>query len=156
MTKTLIRHAVASDFPVLLRIDMASFPTGIAYDSAELSYFMNRPGAETIVLEADDAIVAFLIMEVQRNGRLATMVTLDVQDGHRRNGYATQLLKKSEDILVRYGVELYDLQVDVSNDGAIRFYTRNRFETVRLLRAYYANGNDAYLMVKELGKDDGK
>jgi ribosomal-protein-alanine N-acetyltransferase len=156
MTKTLIRHAVSTDFNTLLEIDVASFPSGVAYDSLELSYFMNRPGAETIVLEADGAIAAFLIMEVHRNGRFATIVTLDVKDGYRRQGYATRLLKRSEEILGTYGVELYDLQVDVTNSGAIRFYRSHGFEKVRLLREYYANGNDAYLMVKELPKGVGR
>jgi [ribosomal protein S18]-alanine N-acetyltransferase len=154
MMKTLIRHTADSDFPRLLQIDQDSFPTDVAYDSAELFYFMNRAGAETIVLESTGTIVAFLIMEVHRNRRMANIVTLDVDKDHRRLGHATQLLKRSEEILVEYGVEIYDLQVDVTNSGAIRFYKRHGFETVRVLRKYYANGNDAYLMVKELAKDD--
>jgi ribosomal-protein-alanine N-acetyltransferase len=152
MMKTLIRHATSSDFSALLEIDVASFPSGVAYDSVELSYFMNRPGAETIVLEADGAVAAFLIMEVHRNRRFATVVTLDVKNGHLRQGYATQLIERSEEILADYGVEVYDLQVDVSNAGAIRFYERHGFEPVRRLKHYYANGNDAYLMVKDLQK----
>jgi ribosomal-protein-alanine N-acetyltransferase len=129
---------------------VTSFPAGVAYDSAELSYFMNRPGAETIVLEAEGAIAAFLIMEVHRNRRFATIVTLDVKNGHRRRGYATKLLERSEQILVGYGIEIYDLQVDVANSAAIRFYRRHGFEAVRRLKAYYANGNDAWLMMKQL------
>ena len=154
MMKTLIRHTAHSDFPRLLQIDQDSFPSGVAYDSAELSFFMNRAGAETIVLESSGTIVAFLIMEVHRNRRMANIVTLDVDKDHRRHGHATQLLKRSEQILTEYGVETYDLQVDVTNAGAIRFYELHGFETVRVLRDYYANGNDAYLMVKELVKDE--
>jgi ribosomal-protein-alanine N-acetyltransferase len=150
MAKTLIRHAVAADFSVLLEIDEASFPGGVAYDAAELSYFMNSKGAETLVLEENGRILAFLIMEVQPGRRRATLVTLDVKEAHRRSGYATQLLKRAENILVDYGVEVYDLQVDVGNEGAIRFYKKQGFKTVRTLKKYYANGNDAYLMVKEL------
>jgi ribosomal-protein-alanine N-acetyltransferase len=150
MTKTLIRHAVSSDFPVLLGIDVASFPPGVAYNSAELSYFMNRPGSETLVLEAEGVIAGFLIIEVHPNRRFATIVTLDVREGHRRMGHATKLFEKAEEILESHGVEMCDLQVDVSNTGAIRFYKLKGFTTVRRLREYYANGNDAWLMVKEL------
>jgi len=112
---------------------------------------MDREGAETIVLEVDKTIVAFLIMEVLRNRRRATVVTLDVDERHRRNGYGSQLLKRSEQTLADYGVEIYDLQVDVTNRAAIIFYKKHGFENVRVLPNYYANGHDAYLMVKELG-----
>ena len=156
MTKTLIRHALPADFHTLLDLDIASFSADVAFSSAELSYFMKRPGAETLVLEHDGTIVAFLIMEVQRNRRFATIVTLDVKEDQRRRGHATRLLERSEEILVSHGVEMYDLQVDVQNRGAIRFYKRHGFETVRLLRDYYANGNDAWLMVKELLRGDGE
>ena len=150
MAKTVIRHAVTADFNSLLEIDEASFPGGVAYDAVELSYFMNRDGAETLVLEEDGDIVAFLIMEVHRTRRSATIVTLDVRETHRRNGCGTQLLTRAEKILQEYGVEAYDLQVDVTNRGAITFYKKHGFNTVRTLKRYYANGNDAFLMVKEL------
>jgi len=148
--KTLIRHAVDGDFNVLLEIDVASFPGGIAYNAAELSYFMNRDGAETLVVEEAGNIVAFLIVEVQAGRRRATVVTLDVRATHRRSGYGTQLLNRAEEILTNYGVEIYDLQVDVTNRGAIDFYRKHGFKTVRTLKNYYANGHDAYLMTKQL------
>jgi [ribosomal protein S18]-alanine N-acetyltransferase len=150
MRKTLIRHAIPADFEYLLAIDVSSFPGGIAYDATELAYFMNHEGAETIVLEAGGKIVAFLIMEIHRSRRSATVVTLDVCENERRNGYASQLLHRSEEILSDYGIEEYDLQVDVNNTGAIAFYKKHEFSTVRTLKRYYANGNDAFLMVKEL------
>ncbi len=150
MTKTLIRHAVTTDFNTLLEIDEASFPGGVAYDAAELSYFMNRNGSETLVLEEEGRIVAFIILEVHPDRRSATIITLDVRATHRRNGYGTKLLVRAEEMLDEYGVESYDLQVDTTNRGAIDFYKKHGFKTVRTLRNYYANGNDAYLMVKEL------
>lgn len=150
MLKTLIRHAVSADFKALLEIDQASFPLSVAYDSIELSYFMNRGGAETLVLEADGAIVAFLVTQVQRARSEATIITLDVQASHRRLGYASQLLERSEEILRDYGVETYDLQVDVANEGAIKFYQKHGFQRLHILRNYYANGHDAYGMVKKL------
>lgn len=151
MPKTQIRDAISADFESLLAIDEASFPGGIAYDATELAYFMNREGAETIVVEVDERIVAFLIMEVHWNRRRATIVTLDVDKSHRRNGYGSQLLHRSEQMLTDYGVEACDLQVDVTNRSAIIFYKKHGFKKVRVLANYYANGHDAYLMVKELG-----
>jgi [ribosomal protein S18]-alanine N-acetyltransferase len=150
MTKTLIRHATTTDFESLLAIDVASFPGGVAYDAAELAYFMNHEGAETIVVEVNGSVVAFLIMELHHTRRTATIVTLDVQENQRRQGYASQLLKHSEKMLVDHGVEAYDLQVDVTNRPAIAFYKKHGFKPLRRIRNYYANGHDAFLMVKEL------
>ncbi len=150
MAKALIRHAVREDFETLLEIDEASFPGGVAYDANELAYFMRREGAETLVAEEAGEIIAFLIMEVHRNRRTATIVTLDVREKCRRRGYGSMLLERAEDILRDYGIEIYDLQVDVSNRNAVRFYNKHGFTVVRTLPNYYANGNDAYLMIKEL------
>src|SRR3989442_7026261 len=66
------------------------------------------------------------------------------------------LLKRAEDILRDYGIELYDLQVDVSNGNAVRFYNKHGFTLIRKLPNYYAIGNDAYLMVKELASRSAK
>jgi ribosomal-protein-alanine N-acetyltransferase len=150
MAKTLIRHAVTADFDTLLQIDQASFARNVAYNAAELSYFMRRDGAETIVLEENGEIVAFLILEVHNTRRSGTIVTLDVRETHRRSGYGSRLLKRAENILAEYGAEIYDLQVDVNNRSAIRFYKKHGLRRVSTIRHYYANGNDAYVMVKEL------
>ena len=150
MPKTLIRHAVTADFNALLAIDEASFPGSVAYNANELAYFMNRDGAETIVAEEGGEIIAFLIMEVHRNRRAATIVTLDVREDYRRSGHGTRLVNRSEEILRDYGAEMYDLQVDVNNRSAIRFYKKHGFKVVRTIPNYYANGHDAYLMLKEL------
>src|SRR4051812_2727898 len=127
MAKTLIRHAVAADFPALLEIDQSSFTHGVAYDAAELLYFMRRRGAETLVIEEGGQVVAFIILEVHRTRRSGTIVTLDVRETHRRNGYGTLLMARAEDILSEYGVEAYDLQVDVTNRAAIIFYKKHGF-----------------------------
>jgi len=150
MAKTVIRHAVTADFETLLQIDQSSFAGDVAYNAAELSYFMRRDGAETLVLEEDNKIVAFLILEIHKTRRSGTIVTLDVRQTHRRSGYGSQLLKRAERILTDYGAEAYDLQVDVTNRSAINFYRKHGLRRVRTIPHYYANGNDAYLMLKEL------
>ncbi len=154
--KTLIRHATGADFPTLLRIDEASFPPEIAYDSVELSFLMKRQGAETLVLEEDGRIVAFLLMEVHRRPKRATLVTLDVLSEKRRKGYATDLLRRSEAILADYGVTAYYLQVDTRNDGAVLFYRKHGFDVERRLEKYYPGGHDAWQMVKRLVKSAGE
>ena len=148
--KTLIRHATSLDFPALLSLDEACFPPEIAYDSYDLRHMMNRAGAQTLVLEEDGQVCAFLLVEMDRNRKAATLVTLDVQSEHRRKGYASSLLVRSEQILCEHGILTYNLQVDTQNEGAIAFYRKNGFEVDRLLRKYYPGSRDAWQMVKKL------
>jgi ribosomal-protein-alanine N-acetyltransferase len=156
MPKTIIRHATSDDFPVLLEIDTASFPAETAYDSTELAYFMNQTGTETIVLEHAGSVAAFLIVEVDQARKTGTVVTLDVRADFRRLGYGSQLLQKAEEIVTGNDAWQFRLQVDVSNAGAIAFYERHGFRPVRKLRHYYADGHDAWLMIKTLPQGDGK
>jgi ribosomal protein S18 acetylase RimI-like enzyme len=151
--KRLIRHATSRDFKTLVSIDAACFPPGIAYDPPEFMDMMSRPGSETIVLEEDGTIRSFLMLDVDRRRKAATLVTLDVLGRFRRQGDASALLLRSEEILASYGVTTYRLQVDTTNDAAIAFYRKNGFETVRLLRNYYTGGRDAWEMVKKLPTD---
>jgi [ribosomal protein S18]-alanine N-acetyltransferase len=148
--KRLIRHATSRDFQTLVAIDAACFPPEIAYDHFELKDMMSRPGAETIVLEEDGAIRAFLLMDVAPRRKSATLVTIDVLSEYRRKGYATELLSHSEQILAAHGVTTYRLQVDTQNTGALSFYRKHGFEEERLLRNYYPGGRDAWQMVKHI------
>src|SRR5689334_8176996 len=136
MQKTLVRPAAGADFPVLLAIDQQCFEPGIAYDRAELSYFMKRRGARTLVIEAKGKIAGFLLMEINARRRSATIVTLDVREEYRSRGLGTQLLHVSEQILRAENIRTCDLQVDVKNRRAIAFYERHKFEIVRTLPDY--------------------
>jgi [ribosomal protein S18]-alanine N-acetyltransferase len=138
------------DFPTLVLIDERCFPPGVAYDSAELGYFMKRPGAKTLVIEINGRIAGFLLLEMSARRRRASIVTLDVREEFRRRGCATELLCTSEEVLRAHNIKTYELQVDVGNDVALAFYRKHGFEIVRRLNGYYENGNDAWLMRKEL------
>jgi ribosomal-protein-alanine N-acetyltransferase len=155
MVKTNIRHATGADFAALLELDAACFPAGIAYDAGELSWFMNRRSAETIVVEHAGSIAAFLIVDVNDKSSSATIITLDVRGDCRRLGYGSKLLRRSEEIASARKATDFRLQVDVNNTGAITFYEKHGFRSMRRLNSYYADGHDAWLMVKALPQNDG-
>ena len=148
-----IREAIRTDFPTLLSIDQDCFAGNIAYDAAELTYFMNRRHSRTLVAQVDRQIVGFLLDDVevlQSHQPIATLVTLDVLKFMRKSGIGTALLDHSERTLRTKGVSRYQLQVDITNSTAIEFYRRKGFMNLRILKDYYKDGTDAFLMEKLL------
>ena len=117
---------------------------------------MNQAGAETIVLERGGTIAAFLIVEVDHRKRSGTVVTLDVREGCRRLGFGSKLIQRAEEIVAENDAWQFRLQVDVNNAGAIAFYEKHGFQRARKLNRYYADGHDAWLMIKTLRQDDRK
>ena len=110
---------------------------------------MSQAGATNLVAEVEDETAGFLVLEVERGARLATLVTLDVAEPYRNAGVGSLLLDHSEQILREGNIRLYRLQVDTSNESAIAFYRKHGFQTRRTLKRYYGNGANAYLMEKK-------
>ena len=111
---------------------------------------MTRPEAQTLVLEENGVIAAFLLMELHPRHRTATLVTLDVLSEFRRKGYASKLMSQSQQILLASGIRQYTLQVDTLNEGAVAFYRRWGFEVQGRLPNYYPGDRDAWQMIKIL------
>ncbi|WP_460126217.1 GNAT family N-acetyltransferase [Stetteria hydrogenophila] len=84
------------------------------------------------------------------------LVSIAVMPAYRRRGIGKALL--SETIRVMrdvYKVDAIYLEVRVSNKPAISLYEKLGFRKVRIAHAYYADGEDAYIMVKRLREEAG-
>ncbi len=153
-----IRPYRAADFDRLWHIDQACFPPGIAYSQMELSGFITRRNAITLVAEpaikdyprpAPDAIAAFAVAQPYRkSGRI---LTLDVLPEARRAGLGLQLMIECEDRLQTRGCSEIYLETAVDNEAALKLYHKMGYRILRTLPAYYhAHGLDAFLMGKKL------
>lgn len=150
-----IRPYRATDFDRLWQIDQACFAAGIAYSQMELSGFITRRNAVTLVAEhtGDDhqphAIAGFAIAQpYKKHGRI---LTLDVLTQARRSGLGSRLLQESEARLRRHGCTEVYLETAVDNEPAIKLYHKHGYRILRTLPGYYhASGLDAFLMGKEL------
>lgn len=145
--KTHIRPATREDFPTLLALDRACFPEGIAYSAEELRHYLSQPGSVSLILEFGGEIAGFLVLEIPAAGA-ATVITLDVRESFRRRGIGSELLAEAERILKSRNVPACVLQVSTINDAAIELYKRSGFQKARRIPNYYADGSDAYMMVK--------
>lgn len=127
----------------------------MAYSRPELAFYMQRPGAFTLVVEGDgdskaSSVLGFIVAEVQRrNGHI---ITIDVVAEARRLGVGSALLAAAEEQLLESGVEAVTLETAVNNDAAIRFYKGKGYFVEKTVPGYYSGQLDALRMVKELGK----
>jgi len=81
----------------------------------------------------------------------AHIITLDIHADFRRKGLGSQLLIMAEDELRKKGANSISLEVDIENYPAIKLYEKFGFKKMRILKNYYRNRRDAYLMEKDFG-----
>ncbi len=75
------------------------------------------------------------------------LVSLAVLSDFRRKGVADALLARSMEIITKYCIAEYVLEVRVSNSGAVLLYEKlHRFERIRIIGHYYRDGEDAFYM----------
>jgi [ribosomal protein S18]-alanine N-acetyltransferase len=155
-----IRDYRAADFDCLWQIDQQCFAPGIAYTQMELSGFITRRNAITLVGEFQvsatvesapaDSIAGFVIAHPIRR-KYGRILTLDIVPQARRFGLATQLMNAAEDRLRALGCSEIYLETAVDNEAALRLYRKLGYEIVRTLPEYYSSHSlDAFQMYKRL------
>ena len=136
------------DFAALYRLDQACFPPGIAYSKTMLRYFLKLPSADCILAATAGRIAGFILTE--ENPPLAHIITLDVNEAHRRSGVGSELLAESEKVLALRGVRTILLETAIDNAPAVAFWQRHGYRIEAVLKRYYLGRLDAYEMRKIL------
>ncbi|MEM2518912.1 MAG: GNAT family N-acetyltransferase, partial [Nitrososphaerota archaeon] len=78
-------------------------------------------------------------------------ISIAVLPEYRRAGIATALMEKAMEALKNvYGCSEIFLEVRVSNTPAINLYEKLGFIKIERIKNYYLDGEDAYLMAREL------
>jgi len=151
----LIRDYRAADFDRLWAIDQLCFPPGIAYTQMDLTGFVTRRKAITLVAEFPQdigfprGIAGFAVAQPIRN--IGRILTLDILPDARHHGLGTMLMRVCEVRLRAAGCGQVFLETAVTNQPAIRLYESLGYSVVRRLPLYYStHALDAYLMGKEL------
>ncbi len=109
-----------------------------------------------LVAESDDQIVGYIMCRIERGvssfSRLPVkkghVVSIAVRPEYRNNGIGTALVTRGLEAMKQYGASEAFLEVRKTNKDAISVYERLGFSVRRVLRGYYRDGEDAYLMVK--------
>lgn len=143
-----IRRARPGDIDTVARIEEESFidPWKAAVFAESLSYF-----PETFfVATAGREVVGFILGGLEDTGEeiYGHICNLAVSTPWRKQGIARRLVGRVEH---QFAVELasgVQLEVRVSNQAAQQFYKRLGYRPVLRFAGYYANGEDAIVMMK--------
>lgn len=159
-----VRQFRPEDFDVLWRIDQNCFAPGIAYSRRELSAYIHRRGAFTLVAEnsaaqskgklAEDStefngIAGFIVAESNRRG-VGHIISIDVLPKYRRSGLGTTLLTAAENRLAEASCQTIRLETAIDNASAIAFYKRHNYNIAGTIPRYYPDGVDAFVFQKDL------
>ena len=159
-----IREYRPADFEVLWHIDQRCFPQGISYSKVELSSFVTRRHAITLVADfrhnqiaAEKAgnplaigIAGFVVAHSIRH-KHGRILTLDILPEARRSGLGTKLMAACEERLRSMGCGEVYLETAVDNEPALRLYRKLGYQILRTLPEYYASHSlDAFQMGKRL------
>ena len=83
----------------------------------------------------------------------AQINSLVIVQEFRKKGYGTYFLESIIQKLAKEGIIDLTLEVRPSNINALNLYTKLGFKQVSIRKAYYNNGEDAFLMYKRLGSE---
>ncbi|MCD6323911.1 MAG: ribosomal protein S18-alanine N-acetyltransferase [Desulfurococcales archaeon] len=154
----LIREAKEEDLLRIIHINMVSlrehYPEYFWRD--HLRYW----GKAFLVAEVDGDVVGYVMTRVERSigylsrllpKKVGHIVSIAVHPDYRRRGLGTKLMSEAERRLKEvYGVKEIYLEVRVSNEPAIKLYEKLGYEKVRRVKYYYLDGEDAWIMAKEV------
>lgn len=151
-----IEPASWRDFNALRRLEKVCFPLD-AWPLWDLAGVLTLPNvvrlkarlskpAPDLPDEASD-MVGFVAGDVRPAERMAWIATIGVLPEYRGRGIGGALLQACE---ARLTVPRVRLNVRVSNQTAIHLYQNTGYERAGLWPQYYADGEDALIMEKQL------
>ncbi len=112
-----------------------------------------------LVAEINDSIVGYIMCKLEYGFsnfrklgfvKKGHVVSIAVLKEHRNKGLGTALIQEAINSMVIKGCDEVYLEVRVSNEQAIKVYENIGLGICSRLRRYYRDGEDAYLMAKEL------
>lgn len=137
------RPAVPNDASQMKKINEACLPENYPYRFWFDMVSLNPGRCFVCMSTAERKMVGYALICEDTKGQIR-LLSLAVLKAHRSRGVAAGLIQRG--LAVLPSGRSCDLEVRVSNEGAIRLYERAGFEKVRISPAYYADKEDAWVM----------
>ncbi|AUV83321.1 ribosomal-protein-alanine N-acetyltransferase [Salinigranum rubrum] len=152
--EVVIRQAEQADLLDVFRLERSTFPQPWPFSAFES--FLGERGFLVAQSGTSPAIVGYVVSDTTPNyGRdIGHVKDLAVHPDARGRGLGRTLLRRALGTLASDGSALVKLEVRTTNDAAIALYRSEGFEPLRRIPRYYADGEDAFVMVLDLAEWD--
>jgi len=153
MGDCILRRCELGDIIPVMEINLRTLPEHYS-DYFYESLLEELPEA-FIVAEISGKIIGYIMCKIEHGFsnfkklgfvKKGHVVSVAVIDEHRRKGFGSVLVDEAvKGVKTVQGSELY-LEVRCSNNDAVRLYEKLGFSIIQRLKAYYRDGEDAYVM----------
>lgn len=143
-----IRKMTVSDLPPVQIIEKRSFPDPWSRETLEEA--LVTFSESVFVAEKSTGVCGYIICGVEDTGeeRYGHICSLAVSPETRKQGIGSALVRRAEKAAMIQKATAMQLEVRVSNTHAIAFYTKLGYEPVFQICGYYANTEDAIVMMR--------
>ena len=142
-----VREVRYKDIPAIYEIERLCFKDPYELPLLEMYYAISR--SLFLVAEKEGRVVGYAIGLAKKWGE-GHVISIAVHPEWRRRGVGKRLMLQLLEKMRRMGVRWVRLEVRVSNEAAINLYRRLGFSIEGVLKGYYRDGEDAYLMIRVL------
>jgi len=158
VTSVHIRKAKPEDLLEVININMISLKEH--YPEDFWRHHLEMWGEAFLVADLDSKVVGYVMCRVERGlgyinksllKKLGHIISIAVHPDYRGRGIGYSLMVEALRKLKEfYKVSEVYLEVRVSNESAIKLYEKLGFKKVQRIRFYYLDGEDAWLMAREV------
>lgn len=143
-----IRRAQPADIPQIVAIERITFVD--PWDERTLQESLAYYPETFFVARSNGDLAGFVAAGLENTGeeRYGHIMNLAVAPGYRRQGIGQRLIRRLEQEFSLSGAGGAQLEVRLTNTGAQEFYRRLGYREVFQIASYYANDEDALVMMK--------
>ena len=138
----MIRKAQQTDIKALISIESATF-TEDDYPLSRGSFYYHIKNNPLYIFTKNGKVVGYILWFKRKS--YYRLYSLSVLEEYRKIGVAQALFEHS---LEKLKAQSYTLEVKTTNNSAIKFYEKNGFKKVKILKGFYPKGQDGLFMKK--------
>jgi ribosomal-protein-alanine N-acetyltransferase len=137
------------DIKPLLGIENEVFDKS-SFALSKNNFYYHIKKSRLFVAKQDEVILGYVLLLLRKNSKKVRIYSIAVSKKNQGKGVATFLLENAFLNAKKNDKQYITLEVNEKNEKAINLYKKFGFMHKKILKSYYADGSNAYLMVKTL------